>query len=230
MDKAEFDHFADEYQALHRANIKASGEGPEFFAEYKIRDLARWVQRLAPQNPRILDFGAGVGNSVPFFASYLPGAALTCLDVSPRSLDIARERFPGLADYRLFDGQRLPFEDGAFDVAFTACVFHHVAADEHVALLKELHRVLAPGGFFVIFEHNPWNPLTARAVRDCPFDENAVLINAPTLQRRLLSAGFRSARRRYRIFFPAFLKALRVFEPWLAWLPLGAQYYILARK
>ena len=229
MDRAEFDQFADEYQALHRANIKASGEGPEFFAEYKIRDLARWVRRLAPEQPRILDFGAGVGNSVPFFARYLPGAALTCLDVSPRSLDIARERFPGQADYRLFDGKRLPFDDGAFDVAFTACVFHHVPADEHVALMKELRRVLASGGFFVIFEHNPWNPLTARAVRDCPFDENAVLIDAPTLQRRLMAAGFRATRKRYRIFFPGFLKALRVCEPWLSWLPLGAQYYILAR-
>jgi hypothetical protein len=36
MDEAEFDKFADEYYAKHAASISASGEGPEYFAEYKI--------------------------------------------------------------------------------------------------------------------------------------------------------------------------------------------------
>ncbi|MBB5503094.1 hypothetical protein [Paraburkholderia sp. MM5384-R2] len=40
MGKAEFDSFADEYLSLHARNIAASGEAPEFFAEYKIRDIA----------------------------------------------------------------------------------------------------------------------------------------------------------------------------------------------
>ena len=40
MDKAEFDKFADEYRSLHAANIAISGEGPNYFAEYKIKDLA----------------------------------------------------------------------------------------------------------------------------------------------------------------------------------------------
>ncbi len=37
MDESEVDAFADEYRAMHAANIKLSGEAPEFFAEYKIR-------------------------------------------------------------------------------------------------------------------------------------------------------------------------------------------------
>ena len=41
MDDAEFDRFADDYRSLHAANIRASGETPEFFAEYKVRDVAR---------------------------------------------------------------------------------------------------------------------------------------------------------------------------------------------
>ncbi|WP_429292339.1 hypothetical protein [Paraburkholderia sp. CI3] len=45
MDKAEFDSFADEYLSLHARNIAASGEGPEFFAEYKIRDIAEEMTR-----------------------------------------------------------------------------------------------------------------------------------------------------------------------------------------
>ena len=41
LDEAEFDKFADEYRAIHAHNIRLSGEAPEFFAEYKVRDLAR---------------------------------------------------------------------------------------------------------------------------------------------------------------------------------------------
>ena len=51
MNRAEFDPFADEYQAMHRSNISASGEGPEYFAEYKMRDLAAVVGRGRRQLP-----------------------------------------------------------------------------------------------------------------------------------------------------------------------------------
>ena len=39
MDVSEFDQFADEYYAMHTANIAITRERPEFFAEYKIRVL-----------------------------------------------------------------------------------------------------------------------------------------------------------------------------------------------
>ena len=126
------------------------------------------------------------------------------------------------------DAQRLPFADGTFDCVFSACVFHHIDAAEHVGLLAELRRVLRPGGLITIFEHNPLNPLTVRAVNTCPFDENAVLMRAATLRDRFAQAGFAHPRVRFRIFFPRALRALRPLEPWLAWLPLGAQYSVCA--
>ena len=74
MDSREFDKFAEEYTCLHRANITASGEAPEYFAEYKIRDLKRLVAGGFPgiDTGRFLDFGGGVGTSVPFFESIFP--------------------------------------------------------------------------------------------------------------------------------------------------------------
>ena len=41
MDVKEFDKFAEEYLKLHSQNIRVTGEEPEYFAEYKIRDLKR---------------------------------------------------------------------------------------------------------------------------------------------------------------------------------------------
>ncbi len=229
MDKAEFDKFAVEYEAMHTRNVRVSGESPDFFAEYKISDLAEAL--VGTQKPRaILDFGAGIGTSVPFVRRYFPGAALTCLDVSDRSLAIARERYPDAAEFVSFDGRAMPFEDGAFDLAYAACVFHHIDAAAHGALMREILRVLRPGGWLFVFEHNPLNPLTRHAVNTCPFDENAVLIGGPRMRRGLIAAGFRDVRLTYRLFFPRILSALRPIERALNWLPLGAQYHVRGRK
>ena len=228
MHPSEFDKFADEYTAMHQANIAASGEAPEYFADYKMKDLSRLVTRFDPSAAagRFLDIGAGVGTSIPFFRRHLPGGALTCADVSIKSLAIGIGRFSQDANFVAFDGAQLPFADGVFDWAFAACVFHHIAAHEHANLLADIRRTLRPGGHLMIYEHNPLNPLTRRAVRTCPFDENAVLIRSGTLRARLEAAGFEQTEIKYRVFFPRAFRWLRPVEGLLGWLPLGAQYYV----
>ena len=232
MDRAEFDKFADEYRAMHAGNIAMSGESPEYFAEYKVRDLVRFycASHRYIAAPRVLDFGAGVGTSVPFMRRYMPQGRLTCVDVSSKSLEIGRARFGGEAEFTLFNGTRVPFPDGSFDIVFAACVFHHIDHREHVALLRELFRVLVSGGFALVYEHNPYNPLTRHAVNTCPFDENAHLIPAQSMRRRFVAAGFARPCIRYRVFFPSVVRGLRRLEPWITWLPFGAQYYVAASK
>jgi SAM-dependent methyltransferase len=230
MDEAEFDKFAAEYRHIHAANIKLSGEDPEYFAEYKIKDIATELARARAPNGRVLDFGAGVGYSIPFFRRHLPASRVTCLDVSKRSLEIGAAKHGTDAEFRHFDGASIPYDADSFDVTLASCVFHHIPHAEHVGLLREIRRVLRPGGTLFVFEHNPLNPLTRHAVNTCAFDENAVLIGAPRLRARTLEAGFGAARIKYRIFFPAKLRGLRGLERHLTWLPLGAQYYVCARK
>jgi hypothetical protein len=67
-------------------------------------------------------------------------------------------------------------------------------------------------------------------VNTCAFDEHAHLVLAPTMRGRVRAAGFAAADVRYRIFFPHALRRLRPLEAKLTWLPLGAQYYVCARK
>jgi ubiquinone/menaquinone biosynthesis C-methylase UbiE len=232
MNKAEFDKFADEYDSLQQKNIRLSGESPSFFAEYKIKDIfelfTNRVDNLKPQ--QILDFGAGVGSSVPYFVKFFPDASLTCLDVSEKSLEVGRSRFSGLANFQSFDGQRIPYPDNTFDLVFAACVFHHIPHNAHFDLLQEWLRVLKPGGIAVIFEHNPLNLLTVNAVNSCPFDKNAELIRGTQFKKIMLSTGFQNVDLHYRIFVPGFLRALRPLERWLHWCPLGAQYFVNATK
>ncbi|MDO9047807.1 MAG: class I SAM-dependent methyltransferase [Methylobacter sp.] len=230
MQKAEFDKFADEYYVLHQKNIRHSGESPEFFAEYKIRDIFELLMNQAQNPRRILDFGAGIGTSVPHFLRFFPDASLTCLDVSEKSLEVGRSRFTGLADFQSFDGMRIPSPDNTFDLIFAACVFHHIPHSAHSGLLQEWLRVIKPGGTAVIFEHNPLNPLTVHAVNTCPFDENAKLIRGTLLRKEMQKAGFQSVGLRYRLFVPGALRWLRPLERWLHRCPLGAQYFVHATK
>jgi len=79
----------------------------------------------------------------------------------------------------------------------------------------------------MVYEHNPFNPLTVRAVNTCPLDENAILIKAAEMGSRLVSAGFKQVDYNYRVFFPSALKRLRGLEDKIRWLPLGAQYFVV---
>jgi len=230
VDAAEFDRFADEYDQLHAKNIAVTGEKPEYFHEYKIR-LLREMTRAQGVEPRsLLDFGAGIGNALPFLRKYFPDARLTAADVSERSLEVAAGRFPGMAEGLRIEGERIPAEDGRFDAAFSACVFHHIPHDEHERWLRELRRVTRVGGMLAVFEHNPLNPLTVRAVNTCPFDENARLIRAGELVKRFEASGWGEVKMRYHVFFPHALAGLRGLEKWMGRVALGGQYSVSGVK
>jgi ubiquinone/menaquinone biosynthesis C-methylase UbiE len=226
MDEREFDKFADEYIDMHRQNIRISGEDPEFFAAYKVRDMAE-IWSFEPERApplKVLDFGGGIGASAPHIRAMFPEAEIVIADVSRRSLEIAEARRLERVSTLLFDGCSLPVDGASFDLALAACVFHHIPEHSHIELLAEIRRVLKPGGHLFVFEHNPWNPLTVHAVNTCPFDENAKLIAAPRMRARMVAAGFRKVDVAFRIFFPGALAGLRGLERWLTRVPIGAQY------
>lgn len=219
-----FDGYADRYRELHRDSVRGSGEEPDYFAAYKIDWIARTLgARGAEAALRILDFGCGIGASIPHLQRSFPAASITGVDVSGRSIELAREAHPAVR-FELIEGARIPLADDTVDLAFAACVYHHLDPRERGAWTAELRRVLRPGGLLFVFEHNPLNPLTRRVVRDCPFDEDAVLLPRRESLRLLREAGFGDAGVDYIVFFPGALARLRPLEPWLAALPLGAQY------
>ena len=229
MDAAEFDRFAEEYTAAHAANIRISGEDPEYFARSKIATLrARWDAEGRSEPDGVLDFGTGIGNSLPHLKRLFAASEITGLDVSQKSLDVAGRRFPGAARLVRYDGGAVPLPDATFDLIFSACVFHHIEHDEHGLVFAELRRLLRPGGLMMIFEHNPINPATRYIVATCPFDGNAVLLGAPSLRKSQADAGFRNIDVAFTGFFPGALRTLRPLERFMTALPIGAQYYTVA--
>ena len=109
-------------------------------------------------------------------------------------------------------------------------MFHHIDHEQHVSLLEELRRVLQPDGCSFVFEHNPYNPLTVRAVNSCVFDENAKFIKESDMKGRMAVAGFEGALVNFRVFSNYAFRFLRPIERAVAGLLLGDQYYSMAHK
>jgi ubiquinone/menaquinone biosynthesis C-methylase UbiE len=102
---------------------------------------------------RVLDAGCGPG----FYAEALVarGAEVVAFDQSPTMVDLARKRLGPRVAVRVHD-LAAPLDwigDGSFDAALMALVIHHL--DDRVAALREIHRVLRPGGRLVISTHHP---------------------------------------------------------------------------
>lgn len=229
LDTSEFDRYADRYTDLHRASIHASGEEPSYFSRYKAQYMAAHVCSASARQPfDILDFGCGVGNSIPHLRATFPKAHLHGVDPSGESIQLAERTHGGDAAFRINNDNALPYDDHSFDLVQVACVFHHIEPAQRGHWLGEIHRVLKPTGQVFVFEHNVLNPLTVKAVQECPFDEGAILLPRSELLTRVRTAGFNDVRSRYIVFFPAALKFLRPFEPWLGLVPFGAQYVVRA--
>ena len=229
-EKTEFDQFSDNYDEILNAQLKGVGGNSSYFAYYKVQIVAA----NEPTNDRldILDFGCGVGNSSAYFRELFPQSKITGIDVSADSIKSAQSKKIANCAFLAFEGLTLPFEDQKFDVVFTSMVFHHIPHEKHEAFFKEIYRVMKPGGSFYIFEHNPYNPITRKIVKECEFDHDAVLLYPMKTKKFLTRIGFNQPDLNFTLFFPRhqIFKPFFNLENWMRKLPIGGQYYVHARK
>jgi SAM-dependent methyltransferase len=100
----------------------------------------------------VLDAGCGSGLLSAWLVEN--GARVTGLDLSPSMVAIARGRGLPSARFEVGDlGAPLAFDDGAFDLVVAGLVLHYLR--DWVAPLRELRRVLRPGGAVVFSTHHP---------------------------------------------------------------------------
>lgn len=144
----DFDSYAwtDRYDDMVRADL-------DMYASYD--DVLDAVVEIAGASPsaRVLDIGAGTGNLSIRCAER--GACVTGLDPSRRMLAQAEAKIAakGLdVQFALADDPflRLPFDDSSFDAVVSTYALHHVARKSQPAAVREMMRVLRPGGILAL--------------------------------------------------------------------------------
>ena len=219
----DFDTYAAEYEAAVDQSVSFTGRNAAFFAERKVDILEAIVlPKVGPLHSlSVLDVGCGTGTTDRVLMPRVGG--LHGVDISEEMLAKARINVPN-ADYAWYDGEKLPFTDGIFDAAIAICVLHHVPVSNRFKFVSEMVRVVRPGGVVAIFEHNPMNPLTRRAVNSCELDADAVLVPSREALDLLRESSESEPSLRHFLFSPLGGTAGRALDTSLQRLPLGGQY------
>jgi len=115
----------------------------------------RWIRPVLFQDlsGRILDAGVGTGRNFPF---YPPRAEVTGIDLSPAMLARAERRRARAATHvelKRMDVTRLEFPDGTFDAAVATFLFCTLPEELQVAGMRELGRMVKPGGVIRCLEY-----------------------------------------------------------------------------
>ena len=145
------EHFSNVYEDATRARAYS---GLEFPATYHLafRDLPLLLGKYV-RGARALDFGCGAARSTRFLREL--GFDVVGVDISELMLAEARRRDPE-GDYRLVaDGSLAEFASGTFDVILAAFTFDNIPTDRKSRALRELRRLLAPGGHLVLVVSTP---------------------------------------------------------------------------
>jgi len=219
----DFDDYADRYEQMLQDQLAFFSNDRGYFSEYKV-ELARTICQPAPQ--RVLDFGCGIGLSLPYLQRYFSNATIFASDLSRKSLDYVAQNWPDVSVLR--DDE---LDDQRFDLIFISGVIHHVPPTQREVLFERLGGLLSPQGRLIVFDHNPFNPVTRHMVSTCPFDEDAVLLRLSAMKQLVRgSAGLSIKASGYCLFFPQALRFLRPTERLMTWLPMGGQYFVMAQK
>ena len=219
MPRGEQQHF-DELSATYAEGI------PEHVRQRLLgRKVEAMLTRLpnpsGKSRPAGLDLGCGHG----WYATELAkrGYAMTGIDLSNGQIAQARkycEDQEASVELTAYDGVHIPFPDASFDFVYSINVLHHVVKLEvREELLKEILRVLKPGGVFLLHEMNVENALF-RAYMSYVFpllksiDEGTELWIRPS-RLPAVAGGAWSKEIEYFTFLPEFLPALlqRLFRP-----------------
>jgi ubiquinone/menaquinone biosynthesis C-methylase UbiE len=110
--------------------------------------------RLRPAD-RVLDIGCGTGNLTLLVAKRYPSATVVGLDPDSAALDRARKKAARgrlMATFAQGFAEELPYPDGSFDAVLCSLALHHVTEGCRIQVLREVSRVLRPGGHLHLLE------------------------------------------------------------------------------
>ena len=178
----------------------------------KLHHLLRLVNFDGYRGRRVLEVGCGAGVDLARFAK--GGASVVGVDLSSSAIYLARANFEQqrlTGDFRVADGEALPFEDNSFDLVFAHGVVQYTADPKR--LVEECRRVLKPGGeaVFQVYNRVSWlNALSKLMKVDLEHEDAPVLRKYSQDEFRRTVDGFSQVR----LVFERFPVISRLHKGW----------------
>src|SRR5262249_26106375 len=118
-----------------------------------IPPITRFVRAAGGGRPlRLLDVACGTGRTLHQIGQAHTDLRFYGIDLSPAYVQLARRRLVHLAEVALAveNAEALPFADATFDIATSVYLFHELPRNARRNVVRELFRVVRPGGLLVI--------------------------------------------------------------------------------
>lgn len=109
----------------------------------------------------ILDLACSIGQSTTAFKNRFPESRVVGADIAAPMVRYAHKRAVGLGsnvDFYQASADDLPFENDSFDLVYVNILFHEIPRDVAEKAVQEAHRVLRPGGLYVVSDFTNWEP------------------------------------------------------------------------
>ncbi len=140
-----FDDIAPNYDLMNRVMTMGQDQRWRRFVVKKAGD---------PGSGMALDLATGTGDIVALMERQYPGGQYVGADFSLNMLREAKKRFSGQAiDWQASDANNLPYRDNSFESVTFGYLLRNV--DDSLVVLKEIYRVLKPGGRVVCLDTTP---------------------------------------------------------------------------
>jgi len=155
--QALYDHVAHDYDQVFQQHV----------ADHYLQKRTQTVRRLLPYGGQVLDVGCGTGA----LAGWIQRAGYDVVGVDASTGMLVEALDNGVGAVYAAYSTALPFEDGVFDLALSVATMHHLETPERVAAtIAEMGRVVKPGGYVLIWDHNPLNPYWPILMKRVPQD------------------------------------------------------------
>ena len=226
-ENVEFDEMSENLDDLLKEGLGIFAKFRESMIEYK----AEYLKYLLPTEPKtILDYGCGAGLYTPYLKKHFPHTMIYGCDVSSKSIEVAKRKYPEYEFSTISHVDDLEKYKEIIDCVFINCVLHHIPPMEHEKYITGIYNNMRKGAYLIIFEMNMINPLVKNFVNKTPIDKNATMLKSSYCKNTVEKCFMGEVKLRYSYFFPWRNKFLVGIEHKLGFLPLGAQYYIVAKK
>lgn len=181
----------------HPVGTKAFFDDLDDYRFDKLHYLPKVVDFSAFRGQRLLEVGCGIGTDLVRFAK--GGARVTGIDLAQTAIDLARKNFElnGVAaeELRVGNGEALPYADYSFDVVYGHGVIQYTA--DAPQLIREMHRVLKPGGtaIFMVYNRISWLNAMSKLMKVALEHEDAPVLKKYSIAEfRQLLAPFKEVR------------------------------------